>query len=90
MFDPAFLHELSSLAQVLLVDITLAGDNAVEAMLYRMNREGYAVPPEEYLAIIREGYRDFNLPEPLLDAAVELSARLKPTITGLPRRPGFH
>lgn len=29
MFDPAFLHELSSLAQVLLVDITLAGDNAV-------------------------------------------------------------
>ena len=29
MFDPAFLHELTALAQVLLVDITLAGDNAV-------------------------------------------------------------
>ena len=29
MFDPAFLQELMALAQVLLVDITLAGDNAV-------------------------------------------------------------
>ena len=29
MFDPAFMHELSALLQVLLVDITLAGDNAV-------------------------------------------------------------
>ena len=29
MFDPDFVHELASLAQVLLVDITLAGDNAV-------------------------------------------------------------
>jgi YjbE family integral membrane protein len=29
MFDPGFVHELASLAQVLLVDITLAGDNAV-------------------------------------------------------------
>ena len=29
MFDPGFMHELSALAQVLLVDITLAGDNAV-------------------------------------------------------------
>jgi len=29
MLDPAFLHELTALAQVLLVDITLAGDNAV-------------------------------------------------------------
>ncbi len=29
MFDPAFVQELSALAQVLLVDITLAGDNAV-------------------------------------------------------------
>jgi YjbE family integral membrane protein len=29
MFDPAFLHELTALAQVLMVDITLAGDNAV-------------------------------------------------------------
>ena len=29
MFDPAFVQELSALLQVLLVDITLAGDNAV-------------------------------------------------------------
>jgi YjbE family integral membrane protein len=29
MFDPGFMHALSSLLQVLLVDITLAGDNAV-------------------------------------------------------------
>lgn len=29
MFDPAFMQELSALFQVLLVDITLAGDNAV-------------------------------------------------------------
>jgi YjbE family integral membrane protein len=29
MLDPGFVHELASLAQVLLVDITLAGDNAV-------------------------------------------------------------
>ncbi len=29
MFDPGFVHELSALLQVLLVDITLAGDNAV-------------------------------------------------------------
>ncbi len=29
MFDPGFMQELSALAQVLLVDITLAGDNAV-------------------------------------------------------------
>ena len=29
MFDPGFVHELTALAQVLLVDITLAGDNAV-------------------------------------------------------------
>ncbi len=29
MFDPAFMQELTALAQVLLVDITLAGDNAV-------------------------------------------------------------
>lgn len=29
MFDPGFAHELAALAQVLLVDITLAGDNAV-------------------------------------------------------------
>lgn len=29
MFDPAFMQELSALLQVLLVDITLAGDNAV-------------------------------------------------------------
>jgi YjbE family integral membrane protein len=29
MFDPGFMSELSALAQVLLVDITLAGDNAV-------------------------------------------------------------
>jgi YjbE family integral membrane protein len=29
MLDPGFMQELSALAQVLLVDITLAGDNAV-------------------------------------------------------------
>jgi len=29
MFDPSFVHELSALLQVLLIDITLAGDNAV-------------------------------------------------------------
>jgi YjbE family integral membrane protein len=29
MLDPGFVHELSALVQVLLVDITLAGDNAV-------------------------------------------------------------
>jgi YjbE family integral membrane protein len=29
MLDPGFVHELSAFAQVLLVDITLAGDNAV-------------------------------------------------------------
>lgn len=29
MFDPGFMQELSALLQVLLVDITLAGDNAV-------------------------------------------------------------
>ncbi len=70
--------------------VQLAGGNSVEAMLYRMNREGYAVPPVEYLTIIREGYRDFGLPEAVLEAAVELSARLKPAIGGLPRRPGHH
>ena len=70
--------------------VQLAGGESVEAMLYRMNREGYAVPPEEYLAIVREGYQDFGLSEAVLDAAVELTARLKPAISGLPRRPGFH
>lgn len=29
MLDPARLHELSALVQVLLIDLTLAGDNAV-------------------------------------------------------------
>jgi len=41
-------------------------------------------------AIVREGYQDFGLSEAVLDAAVELTARLKPAISGLPRRPGFH
>ena len=70
--------------------VRLAGGDSVEAMLYRMNREGYAVPSVEYLEVIREGYRDFRLPEVSLDAAVELSAKLKPVAAGLPRRPGCH
>ncbi len=70
--------------------VHLASGDAVEAMFYRMNREGYAPPPEDYLAVIREGYRDFGLSLATLDAAVELSGRLKPAIAGLPRRPGGH
>jgi gamma-glutamylcyclotransferase (GGCT)/AIG2-like uncharacterized protein YtfP len=70
--------------------VQLAGGEAVEVMLYRMNREGYAPPPADYLEVIREGYREFGLPEAGLDAAVELSGRLKPVATGQVRRPGLH
>lgn len=69
--------------------VSLGGD-AVECMLYRMNREGYAPPPDDYLELIREGYRDFGLPENHLEAAVQLSAKLKPSLCGPPRRPGVH
>jgi hypothetical protein len=70
--------------------VQLAGGEAVEVMLYRMNREGYAPPPEDYLELIRDGYRDFGLSEVLLDAAVELSSKLRPVATGPLRRPGLH
>ena len=70
--------------------VQLAGGDTVECQIYRMNREGYAPPPADYLAIIRDGYQDFGLPEAVLDAAVELSGRLKPAIGGQVRRPGAH
>jgi gamma-glutamylcyclotransferase (GGCT)/AIG2-like uncharacterized protein YtfP len=70
--------------------VQLAGGDAVEVMLYRMNRDGYAPPPADYLQVIREGYRDFGLSEASLDAAVELSSRLKPVAAGQLRRPGVH
>ena len=70
--------------------VRLSSGDEVEALIYRMNREGYAPPPEDYLADIRDGYRDFGLPEGGLDAAVELSQRLKPNVQGPLRRPGGH
>ena len=70
--------------------VHLVGGDAVECMVYRMNREGYAPPPEDYLELIRQGYSDFSLPEAALQAAVELSGRLKPALGGPPRRPGAH
>ena len=36
--------------------VQLAGGEGLECLIYRMNRDGYAPPPEDYLAIIREGY----------------------------------
>ncbi|MEI6557510.1 MAG: gamma-glutamylcyclotransferase family protein [Rhodospirillaceae bacterium] len=68
----------------------LAGGDTVECLIYRMNREGYAPPPEDYLAVIRDGYHDFGLPDAVLDSAVELSCRLKPGHGGPARRPGVH
>ncbi|MEI8394279.1 MAG: gamma-glutamylcyclotransferase family protein [Rhodospirillaceae bacterium] len=70
--------------------VRLSGGDEVECLIYRMNREGYAPPPEDYLSVIREGYQDFNLPVAALGAAVELSAKLKPAAVGPPRRPGLH
>ncbi|MEI6984571.1 MAG: gamma-glutamylcyclotransferase family protein [Rhodospirillaceae bacterium] len=64
--------------------VLLAGGEAVEVMLYRMNREGYAPPPDDYLEIIRDGYRDFGLPENYLDSAVELSTKLRPAVSNRP------
>ncbi len=70
--------------------VHLAGGDALECLIYRMNRDGYAPPPEDYVAVIREGYHDFCLPDAVLDAAIELSCRLKPALNGQPRRPGAH
>ncbi|MEI7610068.1 MAG: gamma-glutamylcyclotransferase family protein [Rhodospirillaceae bacterium] len=70
--------------------VQLAGGEGLECLIYRMNRDGYAPPPEDYLAIIREGYHDFGLPDAALDAAVELSSHLKPAVCGQVRRPGAH
>ena len=70
--------------------VQLAGGDSLECLIYRMNREGYAPPPEDYLAIIRDGYHDFGLPDAVLDAAIELSGRLKPAVAGQVRRPGIH
>lgn len=70
--------------------VQLAGGDTLECLIYRMNREGYAPPPEDYAAIIRDGYHDFGLPDAALDAAIELSGRLKPVVGGQVRRPGAH
>ncbi len=70
--------------------VQLAGGDTLECLIYRMNRDGYAPPPGEYLAIIRDGYHDFGLSDATLDAAVELSGRLKPAAGGQVRRPGAH
>jgi len=70
--------------------VQLAGGDAVECMVYRMNREGYAPPPDDYLELIRDGYHDFGLPEHHLDIAVELSAKLKPALPSPHHRPGSH
>ena len=39
-------------------------------LIYQMNRAGLSPPAAHYLGIIREGYRDFGLPEEYLDRAV--------------------
>ena len=70
--------------------VQLVGGDTLECLIYRMNRDGYAPPPEDYLAIIREGYHDFGLPDTTLDAAVDLSGRLRPVVGGPVRRPGAH
>lgn len=40
-------------------------------LVYQMNRTGFSPPAIHYLEIIREGYRDFGLPEEYLNRAVE-------------------
>lgn len=55
--------------------VYMPDDQTAEAMLYLMNRGGHAPPAADYLQGIRQGYRDFELPEALLDAAVARARR---------------
>ncbi len=62
--------------------VQLASGDTLECLIYRMNREGYAAPPEDYITVIRDGYHDFGLADAALDAAIELSCRGKPPTPG--------
>lgn len=55
--------------------VYMPDDQTAAAMLYLMNRDGHAPPAQAYLQGIRQGYRDFELPETLLDAAVARARR---------------
>ncbi len=50
--------------------VVLANGEPRRAMIYVMNARRQEPPSAAYLAIIREGYRDFGLPERALDAAL--------------------
>jgi len=67
--------------------VFLPDDQTAEVMLYLMNRGGHAPPPAAYLEGIRQGYRDFELPEALLDAAVARARRPNLRSFRPPRRP---
>lgn len=43
------------------------------ALIYLMNSEGVYPPTQHYVDIIRRGYKDFDLDEAYLDAAIERS-----------------
>ena len=54
--------------------VTLKGqEKEISALTYKMNATFYAPPSQEYLAIIREGYRDFGLDQNFLIQAFEES-----------------
>lgn len=62
------------------------GDEVRKCLFYKMNSEGVMPPWEEYLEVIAQGYRDFDLPLDMLSQAVERSWGEKNKTPDLTRR----